>query len=1014
MSSFLLGLLGLGDCSGWSRDRAEDTPEDIEVFEEDERPPEIDPILLMKGIVSAHNFDESLKPKAEPLTRPLLAKGSLEPNRCPPAPPTWELTEIGAAVIRLMTRYPFLAFSAHYLNHRIMNMIDAMKSGRDETVLADFAEISLEARLEEETLKALFEKFKVTRNDVAVSGQDVLAMRDVGFMLGYLGLPCSRDDASNLIAQVDQNRDYLLNFEEFSCGVGALGGTLKVFEKRFFQNPNLFPSRGASLVDGENEKDRKELASMFADIGFSDSAQAYWRLVLPRSEMKAVAELKAFQKTALRTIREIAKKNHEAAIHKLQQRFEKIGWTVTQMWMVLAWIREIAPIIVQLDIDVMLCHLRNDTHYRNQFETHTSGGLLNEDGRAKWERDLFLGAYDGPEVEPFDRCKYGVLNVMNDFRGVARTEIYGDSYIILKDVRLRCTFSPRDSGNLKAGSLAVLDYFAHELLEYTDAELKEVVKVASGGEAVVGDSTVITHLEYKEAQIHGEIDFTKHIDMLVVHDRHRNGYIPIFLREVCDKHGWNLSWISEEKERITKPPDPGDLKEWNERFWTVVDPTGVIQTKKEGQRCRFGCGRPVRAGKTHQGKSFTTCCAGCLNSEGKEHDKNCQAEGTARRRSHASPANPRASERVNAGISIASIAAPSAPEGFQDCENLSECESRKVSKVSVMTLSDAVPKSATAPKVTAAPHKAVAKAAAPLSSDSRNSSKVSISSNAKAVPKNPVVAPSKAAPKEHAKSTALAPAKSAEPAPKHVRQSATAPAQVTAAKKAPPPQPIVAVPAHLPPSSPASLPPATKPAVLMPADTGPTCAQLPQPAPDALATESPMMDQGIPTEQSPSTTPRDEEPVQASIRQPLSPAPAPRMSAGLAPTKGLAPKTLPPRSAKAVVSLEEDEPRPPTTPVRPVAPAAPTQLPAPLDMLAMHKQPAVPAAHMLPEGEGCVPPADTTFPPLPPLPPPPPRLMQMQHSQPPSQRTRSIGKGLAALAAFAPAAAAKAAMMKAE
>lgn len=34
-----------------------------------------------------------------------------------------------------------------------------------------------------------------------------------------------------------------------------------------------------------------------------------------------------------------------------------------------------------------------DTHYRNQFETKTSGGLLKPATREKWERDLFGGCY---------------------------------------------------------------------------------------------------------------------------------------------------------------------------------------------------------------------------------------------------------------------------------------------------------------------------------------------------------------------------------------------------------------------------------------------------------------------------------------------------------------------------------------------------------------------------------------------------------------------------------------------
>ena len=39
------------------------------------------------------------------------------------------------------------------------------------------------------------------------------------------------------------------------------------------------------------------------------------------------------------------------------------------------------------------------------------------------------------EAKPFDRCKYGALNVTNDYRGVTSAQQYGDSYLVLKDVR---------------------------------------------------------------------------------------------------------------------------------------------------------------------------------------------------------------------------------------------------------------------------------------------------------------------------------------------------------------------------------------------------------------------------------------------------------------------------------------------------------------------------------------------------------------------------------------------------
>lgn len=142
---------------------------------------------------------------------------------------------------------------------------------------------------------------------------------------------------------------------------------------------------------------------------------------------------------------------------------------------------------------------------------------------------------------------------MSDYRGVAGTEFYGNSYLVLKDVRLRCTFTPQDSGNCATiDKVAVIDFFAHQLLEYTNAELMEVVRVANSTETLVGSSTMIKGLRYKEAQIHGEISFAKHVDRLCASDEHNTSYWPAHLREICEKYGWNFSWIADEKVRIER------------------------------------------------------------------------------------------------------------------------------------------------------------------------------------------------------------------------------------------------------------------------------------------------------------------------------------------------------------------------------------------------------------------------------------------------------------------------------
>ena len=107
-----------------------------------------------------------------------------------------------------------------------------------------------------------------------------------------------------------------------------------------------------------------------------------------------------------------------------------LGYTDTELFMALSWVRELAPLIVHINLDKALgvvlakgqsdmierlwfkfanscsssladshgaaAHWQvgqffmKDTHYRNQFETKTSGGLLKTSAREKWERGTAL------------------------------------------------------------------------------------------------------------------------------------------------------------------------------------------------------------------------------------------------------------------------------------------------------------------------------------------------------------------------------------------------------------------------------------------------------------------------------------------------------------------------------------------------------------------------------------------------------------------------------------------------
>ena len=51
----------------------------------------------------------------------------------------------------------------------------------------------------------------------------------------------------------------------------------------------------------------------------------------------------------------------------------------------LQWVRSAAPIIIHVNLDRVLKFLVDDTHYRNRFETGTSGGSMDIVARKSWE-----------------------------------------------------------------------------------------------------------------------------------------------------------------------------------------------------------------------------------------------------------------------------------------------------------------------------------------------------------------------------------------------------------------------------------------------------------------------------------------------------------------------------------------------------------------------------------------------------------------------------------------------------
>eukprot|EP01027_Heterolobosea_sp_BB2_P001890 GEZU01002824.1.p1 GENE.GEZU01002824.1~~GEZU01002824.1.p1 ORF type:complete len:127 (+),score=47.68 GEZU01002824.1:92-472(+) len=124
--------------------------------------------------------------------------------------------------------------------------------------------------------------------------------------------------------------------------------------------------------------------------------------------------------------------------------------------------------------------------------------------------------------------------------GIRACYHYGDSYLKLKNVRLRTSFAPNDS-SLEGTKLACCEYYCHVLQQYSDEELKAVLEVATG-KKTHHDSGVIR--TYKEVQYHGEIRLDRDVSEVVINKRHQNdNQIKWLMKEYEKKHKVKVSFM---------------------------------------------------------------------------------------------------------------------------------------------------------------------------------------------------------------------------------------------------------------------------------------------------------------------------------------------------------------------------------------------------------------------------------------------------------------------------------------
>jgi len=289
------------------------------------------------------------------------------------------------------------------------------------------------------------------------------------------------------------------------------------------------------------DRDKKEAITKIKEETQID-ADERMAVALTRELDSRDGVLTASQSAAVKHVLSIANQSSELTKPLLIKRCINLGYCEKEVEETLRYIRLRAPIIIHVDLDTVLEPLLKDRYFRNQFETKTSKGVLdaNHHSRKVWEHTMFKGLYD--HALPFERVKYGSINVTNDPIGVSACHQYGDSYLVLKDVRFRTTFCACDSSTkgLTVNDMATCEHYAHVLNQYDDTELEAVLNVANGYHPFLDSAKYVK--TYKEAQIAGPIRLDTDILAIVVHPRHfvKRKHL---LEQFAAKNDCQLVWI---------------------------------------------------------------------------------------------------------------------------------------------------------------------------------------------------------------------------------------------------------------------------------------------------------------------------------------------------------------------------------------------------------------------------------------------------------------------------------------
>lgn len=280
------------------------------------------------------------------------------------------------------------------------------------------------------------------------------------------------------------------------------------------------------------------------------------------------------QQAVVADVKTKAKDRSEGARAALLEVAKRNGYTEAEVDQVLAYIKEKAPVTVNIHPDKALTQqtraysygsapadmpeykvsvdratsrlidaLLVDGHYKNQFETGVTSGSSSAypgGSRDKWEETIFEGGYHKHSLVPAERPKYGAMNAANNPAGPAGQ--YGSCYMVLKPgIKERTTFTPKNSSGCQAGHVGTAEHFQH------------ILKDAQNFKAIMdfglGRSEYETNRSwsYLEAQVHGPIDFAKDVAAIVVDKKFAGTEYETKIRKWAEQGGFAVQWNDGQK-----------------------------------------------------------------------------------------------------------------------------------------------------------------------------------------------------------------------------------------------------------------------------------------------------------------------------------------------------------------------------------------------------------------------------------------------------------------------------------